>query len=127
VRLLPSTGPLATPATDAFAGLTGPTIPHKLRNTGEDTELFAIPLADAPVVGTGASASTAPRAPKRQFKAPPTKPKKRQGGQFSKLIEQERRRNGKDDQSGQEELSVSYPSSSLWSYSDKMLVAKKGR
>ncbi len=139
VRVLPSTGPLATPATDAFAGLTGPTIPHKLRNTGEDTELFAIPFAPAPVVG--ASASTAPRAPKRQFKAPPTKPKKRQGGQFCSppiyrggLIEQERARNGKDDQSGQEELTARYPSSSLWSYSSppiycggKMPIAKKGR
>ena len=47
-RVLPSTGPLATPAT-AISGLTGPTIPHKLRNTDEDMELFAIPFVPASI------------------------------------------------------------------------------
>ena len=150
-RVLPSTGPLATPAA-AFAGLTGPTIPRKLRNTGEDIDSFAMPFVpasrdadSAPVVGTRFIASRWPpatgdedaihrvptgvaqRAPKRQFKAPPATKKKRQSGQFSKLIEQERLRSGKDGHSRQEEMPVRYPSSSLWSYSDKMPVAKKGR
>jgi hypothetical protein len=157
--LLPSTGPLATPAAAAVNRMAGPTVPRNIRDTGE-LQLFAHPFMPTPVnvvkfqhrtdfmagIGNGSasdrgtspvvesklaglpsvspsSMSPAQRAPKRQFKAPPvTKPRKRQNGQFGRLIERERDQQAEK----QDKLSARYPSSSLWSYSDKIPVMKKG-
>lgn len=163
-RVLPSTGPLATPASEAVNSLSGPTIPHDIHDTGEDVQLFAHPFVPTPVnvvkfqPRTGYMSSTgqggpgtsdrgtlppaeptlaaqptspmslAQRAPKRQFKEPPVaKPKKRQSGQFSKLIERERARQAQSRHERQDKLPARYPSSSLWSYSDKIPAMKKGR
>jgi NADPH-dependent 2,4-dienoyl-CoA reductase/sulfur reductase-like enzyme len=163
-RMLPSTGPLATPADVAASELKRILAE---RDTSEDEQLFADPFVPAPmgvdqfqrytghtdraghmghmghatqatrasqggqgrepvVESTLAGPATPPaqHAPKRQFKAPPAaKPKKRQG-QLGKLIEQERLKRNRNEQ---DELPERYPTSSLWAYSDKIPVAKKGR
>ncbi|HEV2583974.1 MAG TPA: FAD-dependent oxidoreductase [Ktedonobacteraceae bacterium] len=161
-RSLPSTGPLATPASVAANQA------RHTHDTGEDVQLFAIPfvpvapdtiaverqpvaertrysgqrgsrtapvvestLVRPPVSLTSPMSPAAPESPsvsteplmtpagrglKRQFKAPPTaKPKKRQSRQFSKLLERD------------SDAPEHYPSSSLWAYSDKVPVVKKGR
>lgn len=77
----------------------------------------------SPPVSTEPLTTPTARVSKRQFKAPPeAKLKKRSGRQFSKLIERDSGDSGAPD-----ELPEHHPSSSLWAYSDKVPVVKKGR
>jgi hypothetical protein len=91
-----------------------------------DSTLFVPPLEPA---STGPLPPPAQRPPKRQFKTPPAaRPKKRQSGQFKLFGKPVERENTANTASSEEnETPPRYPSSSLWSYSDKVPVVKKGR
>lgn len=88
-----------------------------------DSTLIVPPVTPAELPSIGPLPPPGQRTPKRQFKAPPeAKPKKRQGGQFKLFGKPIERENGKESETPRQ-----YPSSSLWSYSDKVPVVKKGR
>ncbi len=128
-RVLPTTGPLAAPAPIAARQTQQAQQAQQTQQTGDHVQLFAASFVDAPVEVAQPRTPPVPesravkaRMPPKQFKAPPDTPKNRKGRFIAPIAPIAPIASTADIP-----VPEAHPTSSLWSYSDKIAVPKKGR